>query len=165
MSTKNIFIASLTLLTLLFPIGCDRIENAIDKTDDAGNIGNIVFSSTPHAWSTDPYVINFANWQDDTLTVNVSYGGGCEIHEVTLVADDQFDERFLESSPVGLRIWLDHNANGDRCKAWITEDYHFDLTPIKEVYQEAYGTETGAIYLFWADRSGEEPPFDVYYEF
>ena len=161
MSTKNIFIASLTLLTLLFPIGCDRIENAIDKRDEAGNIGNVVFSSTPDAWGTDAYTINFANLQGDTLTVNVSYSGGCETHEVTLVAD----ERFLESSPVGLRISLAHNANGDTCEAWITEDYHFDLTPLKEVYQEAYRTETGAIYLFWANRSTEEPPFDVYYEF
>ena len=161
MFTKNIFIVSLTVLTLLFPMGCDRIENAIDKTDAAGNIGNVVFSSTPDAWSTDPYVINFANLQGDTLAVNVSYGGGCEMHEVTLVAE----ERFLESSPVGLRIWLDHNANGDTCEAWITEAHHFDLTPLKEVYQEAYRTETGTIALFWADRSTEEPPFDVYYAF
>ena len=161
MSTKNIFIASLTLLTLLFPIGCDRIENTIDKTDEAGNIGNVVFSSTPDTWGTDAYIINFANLQGDTLTVNVSYSGGCETHEVTLVAE----ERFLESFPVALRISLAHNANGDRCKAWITEDYHFDLTPIKEVYQEAYQTDTGTIALFWTDRSTEEPPFDVYYEF
>ena len=162
MSTKNIFIVSLTLLTLLFPIGCDRIENVIDKTDKAGNIGNVVFSSTPDAWGTDAYTINFANLQDDTLTVNVSYGGGCETHEVTLVAEEEW---FLESSLVGLSISLAHNANGDRCKAWITEDYHFDLTPIKEVYQEDYRTETGTIALFWTDRSTEEPPFDVHYEF
>ena len=161
MSTKNIFIPSLTLLTFLFAIGCDRIENAIDKTDEAGNIGNVVFSSTPDAWGTDAYIINFANLQGDTLTVNVSYGGGCETHEVTLVAE----ERFLESFPVQLRISLAHNANGDRCEAWITEDYHFDLTPIKEAYQKGYRTDTGTIALLWTDRSTEEPPFDLYYEF
>ena len=161
MSTKNIFIASLTLLTLLFPIGCDRMENAIDKTDEAGNIGNVVFSSTPDAWGTDAYTINVARLQGDTLTINVSYSGGCETHEVTLVAE----ERFLESFPVQLRISLAHNANGDTCEAWITEDHHFNLTPLKEVYQEAYRTEIGTIALFWTDRSTEEPPFDVYYEF
>ena len=162
MSTQNIFICSLTLLTLLFAIGCDRMETRIiDKTDAAGNIGPVVFSSTPDAWGTDAYTINTASLQGDTLTVNVSYSGGCEMHEVTLVAE----ERFLESSPVQLRISLAHNANGDACDAWITEDYHFDLTPLKEVYQKAYRTETGTIALFWTDRSTEEPPFDVYYEF
>ena len=47
MYRKNIFICSLALFTLLFAIGCDRMETqVIDKTDDAGddmgNIGNVV---------------------------------------------------------------------------------------------------------------------------
>ena len=33
---------------------------------------------------------------------------------------------------------LAHNANGDACEAWLTEDYNFDLTPIKTMYQEGY---------------------------
>ena len=129
----------------------------IDKTDDAGNIGDVVFSSTPETWGTDRYTINAATLQGDTLTVNVSYSGGCETHEFTLVAE----ERFLESFPVQLRVSLAHNANGDRCKAWITEAYHFDLTPLKEVYQKGYRTDTGAIVL----RLKDAPPSDLYYEF
>jgi hypothetical protein len=133
----------------------------IDKTDDAaddgGNIGAVVFGFTPAEWGTDEYVINAATLQGDTLTVNVSYSGGCETHEVTLVAE----ERFLESFPVQLRVSLAHNANGDTCEAWITEDYHFDLTPIKEVYQKGYQTDTGEIVLQLKDA----PPSDLFYDF
>ena len=162
MSTKNIFIFLLTFLTLLFAIGCERIEiQAINKTDDAGNIGNVVFSSTPDAWGTDAHTINGVRLQGDTLTINVSYSGGCETHEVTLVAAEQF----LESLPVQLRVSLAHNANGDTCEAWITEDYDFDLTPIREAYQKGYQTDTGTILFLWTDRSTEEPPFDFDYEF
>ena len=129
---------------------------AIDKTDDAaddaGNIGNIVMAFTPDDWGTDAYVINAATLQDGTLTVNVSYSGGCETHVFTLVAEP----RFLESFPVQLRVSLAHNANADTCEAWITEDYHFDLTPIKQGYQQGYQTTEGTIILRLKDGSPGE---------
>ena len=129
---------------------------AIDKTDDAaddaGNIGNIVMAFTPDDWGTDAYVINAATLQDGTLTVNVSYSGGCETHDFTLVAEPMF----LESYPVQLRVSLAHNPNGDICEASITEDRQFDLTPIKEAYQKAYRTDTGTIVLRLKDATAEQ---------
>ena len=162
MSTKNIFICSLTLFITLFAIGCDRMDNqSIDKTDevgdDIGNIGNTVIAATPEAWGTDAYVINTATIEGDTLRVNVSYTGGCETHAFTLVAEP----RFLESFPVQLRVSLAHNANSDTCEDSITEDHQFDLTPIKEVYQKGYRTETGTIVL----RLKDAPPSDLFYDF
>ena len=162
MSTKNVFIFSLTLFIMLFAVGCDRMDNqSIDKTDevgdDIGNIGNTVIAATPEAWGTDAYVINTATIEGDTLHVNVSYTGGCETHEFTLVAEP----RFLESFPVQLRVSLAHNANGDTCEASITEDHQFDLTPIKTAYQKGYRTETGTIVL----RLKDAPPSDLFYDF
>ena len=162
MSTKNSFICSLTIFMILFTIGCDRMDTqAIDKTDDAvddvAKIGTVVFGFTPDAWGTDAYTINTATLQDDTLRINVSYSGGCETHAFTLVAE----QRFLESFPVQLRVSLAHNANSDMCEAWLTEDYHFDLTPIKEVYQKAYQTDEGTIVL----RLKDAPPSRLAYEF
>ena len=161
MSTKSIFISLLTFLTLFFTIGCDRIEMlVIDKTDDARNIGNVVFSSTPGAWGPDAQrSINGVHLQGDTLTLNVSHH--CETPKLTLVAA----ERFSESSPVYLFVSLAYNANSDTCREWITEDYHFDLTPIKEAYQKSYQTDTGTIVFVWTDRSTEEPPLDFDYKF
>ena len=79
----------------------------------------------------------------DTLTVTVSYGGGCETHRFTLVASNVF----LESYPVQLGASLAHDANGDSCEAWLTEDWDFDLTPIKRMYQDAYRVDAGTIVL------------------
>ena len=100
---KNIFISLLIFLTFLFAIGCNRIETQVigkgdaDVADDIRNIGTVAFGFTADAWGTDAYTINAATLRDGTLTINVSYGGGCETHEFTLVAE----ERFLESFPVG----------------------------------------------------------------
>ena len=162
MSTKNIFICSLTLFITLFAIGCDRMDDqSIDKTveagDDIGNIGNTVIAATSEASGTDAYVINTATIEGDTLQINVSYTGGCETHEFTLVAE----ERFLESFPVQLRVSLAHNANLDTCEDSITEAHQFDLTPIKTAYQKGYRTETGTIVL----RLRDAPPSDLTYEF
>lgn len=133
----------------------------IDRTDDAADdvvkIGTVVFGFTAAEWGTDAYTINAATLEGDTLRVNVSYSGGCETHAFTLVAE----QRFLESFPVQLRVSLAHNANGDTCEAWITEDYHFDLTPIKEAYQKGYQKDTGTIVL----RLKDAPPSDLTYDF
>lgn len=126
-------------------------------TDDAEKTGDVVFGFTAAEWGKDAYTINAATLQADTLTINVSYSGGCETHAFTLVAE----ERFLESFPVQLHVSLAHNANGDTCEAWITEDYHFDLTPLKETYQTGYQTDEGTIVL----RLKDAPPSDLFYDF
>ena len=137
------------------------MDNIIDKTDevedDMGNIGNTVIAATTEAWGTDAYVINTATIEVDTLHINVSYTGGCETHAFTLVAEP----RFLESFPVQLRVSLAHNANSDTCQDSLTEDYIFDLTPIKEVYQQSYQTEQGTIIL----RLKDAPPSNLTYNF
>ena len=138
-------------------MGTQIIDKTDDAADDVAKIGAVAFGFTADAWGTDAYVINAATLEADILTLNVSYSGGCETHAFTLVAE----ERFLESFPVQLRVSLAHNANGDTCEAWITEDHHFDLTPIKEVYQEGYRTDTGTIAL----RLKDAPPSDLFYDF
>ena len=94
-------------------------------------------------WGTDPYQLNAASIAGDTLTVSVSFGGGCRTHEFTLVASNVF----LESDPVQLRVSLAHEANDDLCRAWLTEDRDFDLTPIKRLFQNAYQSDAGTLVL------------------
>ena len=134
----------------------------MDKTDEVSadgkeKIGNTVIGAITESSIPDEYVINAATVKDGTLRVNVSYSGGCETHEFTLVAE----ERFMESFPVQLRVSLAHNTNGDTCQEPLTEVYRFDLTPIKEMYQKGYQTDTGTIVL----RLKGAPPSDLTYEF
>ena len=106
---------------------------------------------------TDEYALNSAAITDDTLNISVSYSGGCEDHQFTLVVSDTF----LESFPVQLHASLTHNANGDTCEAYPTENYRFDLTPIKTMYQETYRQEAGTIIL----RLKDAPDGELIYEF
>ena len=91
--------------------------------------------------------------EDDALTLTLSYGGGCARHDFTLVADGEF----RESNPVQLDVFLAHDANDDRCQAYPTEAYEFDLTPIQVLYRETYGTDAGAVLLHFY---GQDIPHD-----
>ncbi len=168
---KNIVGFTLSLL-ILFTIGCERDLNKIIANSDNATLPTTTVDTEPDEkpdsetvviadgigkFRVDRYILNAATITGDTLKVNVSYGGGCEVHQFTLVASNVF----LESFPVQLRATLAHNANGDLCRAWLTEDYHFDLTPIKTLYQEAYQQEAGIIIL----RLKDAPDGNLVYEF
>ena len=145
----------LLLFCLLVLVGCTTEPDIDSKTvfvsstdtllDDTQLWGKVTFDDpTRNAWGTDNYVVNsLPSITGDVLMLDVSYSGGCEAHEFTLVTSGVF----LELNPVQLQAVLTHNANRDSCEAWITETYHFNLSPLKTRYQKAYRTETGTIVL------------------
>ena len=110
-------------------------------------------------WGDDAYELHTVGEQapaieDDTLTLTVSYSGGCARHDFTLVADDPFRGR----DPAQLDVILAHDGNNDRCEAYPTETYAFDLTPVRTLYRETYGTDAGAILLRF---HGQDVPTDA----
>ena len=154
--------ASLVLLTL----GCEHVQNSMkadpdDKTvsisvDDVDPVdipltGMVVIGGSVNRFGNDDFALNSASITEDTLEISVSYSGGCKEHKFTLIVS----EEFLESFPVQLHASLAHNGMGDSCEAYPTEIYHFDLTPIKTMYQEAYRVEEGTIVLRLKDSPNE----------
>lgn len=88
------------------------------------------------------YTINSVKINRDILTIEVQYGGGCKEHVFSLFGSPAF----MKSNPVQIDVMLSHNANNDMCKALITEELSFDLSPLKELWQENYG-ESGTIII------------------
>ena len=160
-----------TLSVFVFFIGCQHLNDptqiGLDEPvsisredvhpDERFYTGAVFIGDAGDRFGTDDYTLNSATITDDTLNISLSYGGGCEDHQLTLVVS----ETFLESFPVQLHTSLAHNANGDPCQAWLTETYRFDLTPIKEMYQEAYRRKAGTLIL----RLKEAPDGELTYEF
>lgn len=104
--------------------------------------------------------------ENDTLTLTVSYGGGCETHDFTLFTDGSF----MGSDSVQIVVTLTHNANNDPCEAYPTDHYVFDLASIKTLYQEAYRTDEGSITLhLWhlphPQHLGEPGVLELVYNF
>ena len=149
------YTACLALFCLLGLVGCATDPDIDSSTvflsstdalpDDTQLWGKVTFADpTRNAWGTDTYVVNSPpSITGDVLTLSVSYSGGCESHDFTFITSGVF----LESNPVQLQAILAHDANGDSCEAWVTETYHFNISPLKTRYQKAYRTETGTIVL------------------
>jgi hypothetical protein len=96
----------------------------------------------------DPLQINSITINEDTLTISVSYSGGCEQHNFDLFAA----KAIMKSLPVQAQLILAHDANGDNCEAWITQTLDFNLSPLKEEYQKSY-SQNGSMFLRIATAS------------
>jgi len=129
------------------------------KNDDRERLSNLLFpdleipyavdcgkvilanGTSPDNLIMDSYKVNKADFNADTLNIEVSYGGGCKEHEFCLVAWNYF----LESQPVRAYLFLSHNSNDDYCKANITSKLSIDMTPLKQDFFNQYGIRSDSI--------------------
>ena len=125
--TGSIFIAPVILNDLLYPSDSHVI---IDK-----DLYNDAYR--------DPVTINDAKIIQNKLIFNISYGGGCQNHEFLLIGTGDY----AESYPVQTQILLSHNSNNDTCLAFFTRLITFDLTPLKQHYQNVYNEGSATIVL------------------
>ena len=110
---------------------------------DPFEIREVVGLDTLSFW-TDPsafVLTTVGTLKSDTLALRVAYGGGCAEHQFRLYGSSTFKE----SNPAQNRLTLVHDDGGDTCKALISEELRFDLTPLRELYQQIY--ERGGIIL------------------
>lgn len=100
---------------------------------------------------SDPFTFGGARVEGDLLVVEVSYGGGCEKHDFTLL-DTGIATR---SIPPQHLLRLLHDAHGDACEAYITSELRFDISPFKGLYSgldrvaiRLEGMEELTLYIF-----------------
>lgn len=105
-----------------------KVLRVADQRNDAtsmSNAGNFVQVGENLAQATpDPFSINSAKLEDKVLTLNVSYSGGCGEHSFSVVSDGD-----VGASDV-VKLYVMHNANGDRCESLVTEDLEFDASDL-----------------------------------
>jgi hypothetical protein len=78
-------------------------------------------------YSMDGFRLDSAYISGDNLMMQVSYSGGCEVHDFKLW---KLPPNALDPPPVELA--LSHDANNDQCEAWITRWLAYSLVPIRE---------------------------------
>ena len=96
---------------------------------------------------SDPFTVAASRIVGDELRLTVQYGGGCAEHEFTLIGP----LTLVEEDPTPVTLYLNHRANGDRCKAYITKEITFDLTPLRKRWMEVTGRSTGTMALSIGD--------------
>ena len=148
---------------ILFTIGCQQMPNQMRI--EANNVeqnekqywGDVIIGDVDNKFGTDPgFGIETATLTGDTLTLNLGFSNcGPQNENFTLVAS----ESFLESFPVQLEVLLRHSRITP-CDALNFADFHFDLTPIKTLYQKTYQQEASTIILRLS-RYTDDPPEEL----
>ena len=142
---------ALTLALTLPLLACSDEDDADESGDPGAGSGDTVpeaFSDC-HASDGDATELGEAAISGDTLTIGASYGGGCEAHDFQVC----WDQSFMESEPVQVRLEVWHDANGDSCEAYLSETLQFDLAPLKQAWQDAYQQESGTITILTGSGS------------
>jgi hypothetical protein len=74
----------------------------------------------------DPFRMHSANVKGDSLSIFVSFGGGCMVHQFKLWKLPQ-----STGGSAKVELLLAHNANGDHCQALIWKTLTFSLRPLR----------------------------------
>lgn len=111
-----------------------------------------------------PVLLGDHTLNGDILEVDLSFGGGCERHEIDLVVTNGW----LESNPVRAGAVFAHEDHDDPCDAFLTVTRSFDLRPVAAAYREAFGPappgETTLVLLL-ADADAPDGVREVPYVF
>lgn len=115
----------LGIIIVLGCVGCVYVFNWVIITD-----------KSPDAVQLDPFNLEGMEIVGNTITLSISYSGGCEEHCFSLYMSPA---TFFESYPAQANLYLRHDSNGDACEALISEDISFNLHPVAVLYQKIYG--------------------------
>lgn len=145
----------LTLVPLAgLGVACDSDDpSGTDDGDRQAEVRPVIvaFGSQPEDWPGDPFAPGESTLRADTLSLSVSFTGGCRDHRFELVAWSGW----LESDPVQANLLLSHDGEDDPCEAEISRDLRFDLTPLREDYRAAYQTVSDTVILNLDDGFGQ----------
>lgn len=108
----------------------------------------------------DPLQFNKASVDGDKLLLNLSYSGGCRTHEIELFALKSIEK----TNPARVTVLISHNSKDDLCEAYITKDYKFDLSALKDYAINHYNI-TDKVVLVIYDPEGDQTGETLEYQF
>lgn len=97
---------------------------------------------------------------DDTLYVSVSYGGGCADHTFSLFWDGTFEAD--RNTYASFDLFHEIEGGQDSCEAAISPTLKFDISPLRQAFEEEYGEEHGSIFVNLRGSSPEPVLFEYY---
>jgi hypothetical protein len=141
---------SFTALVFVALVACEP-KTSVPPNADGAEVADDGVGVCLEPPTSDAFRVEGLGIDDDVLDIEVSYAGGCELHEFTSCWSGSFDK----SLPVQAHLWLDHDAHVDSCEALKTETLHIDIMALRDAFTEAQQTDSGTIVIHVQDRSIE----------
>lgn len=134
-----------TTFTLMASNSSDSISKKITViVQPIDDIESIIIDNTGFENAAqDPYDIHNVSVNMGLIHFTIGYSGGCKNHSFQLYAK----EEFMESDPVQVDIMLSHDDKDDLCEAYVRDTIVFDLTALKQKWQNEYQKQSGTIIM------------------
>ena len=113
----------------------------------------IITDHSPDVIQLDPFDLEGIEIVGNTITLRISYVGGCEEHCFSLYMSPV---AFLESYPAQANLYLRHDSNEDACEALVNEDISFNLRPVAVLYKKHYGQLDEIVINIFKYRSNDK---------
>ncbi len=139
-----------TFLILLGPViifSCEKNDLSDDGSEIKKGVNQlskdiVIDEGGYNARFRDEFVIRAAAIENDSLQLEIEYGGGCGVVNVELITNGAF----MESYPVQLHIALSFKDD-DTCKALLRNTFGTNLSNLAELYRTMYHTDHDSIIL------------------
>ena len=118
---KKYIIFNLALVALILT-SCGNSQNTTETPEK--EVSKAELTVSPEDFPSDPVTIEGAVIEGNIMTIKASYSGGCAEHEFKLLGLTAISK----SIPPQRQITLSHNANGDNCREYITEELSFEIS-------------------------------------
>lgn len=106
-------------------VACDILN--VEELSCGSPITNL-YAYNYDSLANDPIHLHEVAVDGDCLHIKLSFSGGCRNHEIEL-ARIHLDNGNEAEIPL---FEIRHDAKGDMCEAWLTQEVQFDLTALKE---------------------------------
>lgn len=112
-------------MSLAFALfSCGNSKKSSSDMNDESKVLKATIGNTDK--KSDAVEINSVSIDGNIMTLKVSFSGGCEGHQFELIGS----EMVMKSLPGKRPVALIHNANGDMCEAYLTEEIQFDISEL-----------------------------------
>lgn len=129
----------IALAGALFLFGPGACNNDPSGLPEPGSV-IVAFDDDLARWPADDWDLDTAAVATDSLELSIFYGGGCQTHELWLLAVNGLHE-LPSAGPTptaSVPMRLAHDAHNDPCDAYIHRTESFDLDPLLDAFRAEY---------------------------
>jgi hypothetical protein len=102
----------------------DNLSSKIILTSSSAEYSS--YASYRSIVNSDPFVLDSAIFNCDSISIIVSYSGGCKQHTFEII----WSENLSDTEPPQTGMIILHDANDDACEAYITETLTFSVSDL-----------------------------------
>lgn len=141
-------ISLIFIISVLLSCGAEKPAVTGDTSDSTAKPGEMKITAIigEKSKTSDPFTISSVSVDGNTMTIEVTYSGGCKDHSFQMTGSSMI----AKSLPPIRTIQLTHASGGDECKKMIIQQIKVDVSAL--AYKQESGSEIFLTLEGWKEK-------------